>query len=478
MAKKIELNFHSIFKGESQKKIYLIFSFSFLCSCATLTSRSQLISIDSSPRGANVYLKSKLRKIGTTPFFYELPRTNAIKLKFKPTGKSQGNVYNQTCSFRWFVAGLGNLPFFTLSPYAGVAAFAYDFFSKNVWNCDDHIVANLKHRPKNKQCHHFFVVPPYHKNPSKAFQLYEEWKKIITDKIASCHSFVSNIDLKRYHRSFNLGLHRKFTYKKVKKHKIKKIGYATGADVFVTLNFDEKNPDVLIANYIDMHKDTEILHFPHATKINIKNHREEVISDNVFSFAIELFPNSFGYEFRSTLHTKDTFEENRSPNRTLPVLVTSFSLLSMTGPEAYDEWDIAYGLYPRLNFYSFDWTYIFESPKEELRWRLYYLMFAYEGRMTFFTALGQLSLGLGWGPMLVYSKPYDLAAEFVFSNFNTAYFRYTAHLSKSLFLYLDTSMFFPARRFYLRDSIQSASFLDVTVGLGYFLQDLKADFLI
>lgn len=456
------------------RPIFLVLLVS-LYSCATITSRRQLVSVDSSPRGQEIYLGERATKsIGVTPLFYELPRTKKLSLMLKMPGIPDKHFYEESCSFRWLVSGLGNIPFFIINPISGALALGYDFFSDNAWHCSDNIRVTWKSRKHLKACHRFFVVPPTHRSPSKAFHAYILWKKIVRKKIDKCHSFVGDAQIKKYHHILNLGVHSKFDYHKVSSHKINKIGYGTGADVFVTLNFDEKRKNILLADYYDMHTKSVIEGFPRSTKVQMKDHNEELASE-VLSFTFELFPNSLAYESRSSFHDQDTFQENRRSNNSLPALLTSLSLLSIVSPVAYDDWDISYGFYPSLDFYSFDWSYSFEDSSKDGRWQLFYLMPSYEGRLMFFTGLGQVSLALGWGPQLSYSKYSGKSGEVIASSFSYNYLRYEAHMSQSVFFYLDTSNFSISKRIFATDELETGSFSEVALGLGYFFTNFSAD---
>src|SRR5690606_7168204 len=55
-------------------KIALILTFVLSSGCATLSGNKQVISVDSQPRGAVVYLDGESEPLGKTPFFYSMQR--------------------------------------------------------------------------------------------------------------------------------------------------------------------------------------------------------------------------------------------------------------------------------------------------------------------------------------------------------------------------------------------------------------------
>ena len=445
-----------------------IFLSIFISSCASLTSTNQIISIDSSPRGSDVYLGKNKQKIGTTPLFYKLPRTRKLKLNFK-TDKQASKSFNKTCSFRWLVSGLGNLPFFS-NPELGLVALTYDVLSENAWHCDDYIKVKLPEKNKRRECYKLFVLAPKHKNPYMSEKIREYWMQSIKEKIDPCHSFVGLKETKKYHKLLGLGNQDSFESEDIKSNKIRKIGLRTEANVFVTLNFNRKNRRTLNADYFDMHTSNQINKFPKRLKLPA-NYSNEEFKDSIVNFAFELLPNSLSYEAGNTVHFNDTFTENRSEINSLPTYLSSFSLLNIVSPEAYGEWDISYGIYPSLEFFLFHWSYSFENANENFNWRLYYLMPGYEARITFYTALGQWSVGIGLGPVLTYSKATITPAKWSSSSFNYSYLRYSAHFSESLFFKIDTT-FFNLKQTYKVDKVSSGPFSEITLGLGYFFPEL------
>ena len=461
------------------KLLFLVTIILHLASCATLTSRHQIISIDSNPRNIEVIYEkdNKTTSIGKTPFFYQFRREGNLKIAAK-NGSDIFPIKND-CSLRWLVVFLGNIPFAVISPLLGVSAFGFDLLSGNAWNCENNVSINLpnsinknSHPPK---CHRVFVVPPYHESKVDSFLLLEKWVKKARNKI-HCHEFVDQKDVLKFHELLNIGLHKKFEFEKVEKHKIRKIGYKTGSSIFVALNINPDNRNksegiTIEASYYDMHTGQEVFgpDYPKKVTVNAEGIAKKT-EEKILNFAFEKLPNSFGYESRSLSFVEDNFQEQRSSKSTLPTQISSWTILSETSPEAYNEWDISLGLYPRFEFYHFDWTYKLDSMQDDFRWRLTHLMAAYEGRVTFFTALGQLSTGFGFGPMLTFSKPSIGESGLYLSTFFTILIRYSAHMTSQLFFYLDIASNSPVRTF-TTNGFHSDTFSDLSIGLGYYFPD-------
>lgn len=446
-------------------------------SCSSLTSRHQIVSIDSVPRGAEIYqLNSESDEyLGKTPFFYKVSR--ARKLKFKAKYNNKSYFYDRLCSFRWLTTSVGNIPFF-INPYAGIAAVSYDVASENAWACADYIVMNMKKKPKNlrsqKNCHKFFVVPPYLENKLDSFDLLDKWLKKAKSSNRGCSKFVPRNELMELHEIFNIGLHSRFEFQKLEKHKLRKIGLETGADIFVVLNIKKdslkKGKIAIESVYYDMHT-KQIKRGLSKTIYVAANRRFTGPSSKLFNYSIDFLPNSISYEARTMSFPKDRYKGSRTENRTLPSQLTAWNILSVSSPEAYNDWDISYGIYPSLELFLFDWSYNnLNGNNEPFRWRLYHLMGTYEGRVTLFNALGQSSVGLGLGAMVTYSEPSLGEEEMYINRVTQIYARHSAHFTRNLFAYMDISSYLPTKIFVAKE-FNSGAFTDLSIGLGYYFPD-------
>lgn len=423
--------------------------------------------------------RDRRQHIGTTPFFYEVPRSRQLDL-WAGSSDSQCSLWSRNrCSVRWAVAGFGNLPLLALRPEAGIAAIAYDFISGNAWHCPDRIRIEIPRKSVpsldlHETCLRFFVIPPGIEDRDLSFSLVEAWKKKLSEQLLVCHSFVESEETQDIHRILNIGFHKKFDYEKISRHKILKIGAWTGADFLVSLSPDPTDYHVILADYYDIHRDEKVPdRYPAKVRLEEAVPESSVLKELWSRFFYELFPNSIAYESRVVRHSQDSFHEHRSEINTLPRVLSSFSFMNVISPYAFDTWDLAFGLSPGMNLYAFDWRYRYDPDSAESdRWKLFYILPSFEGRVVFFTAIGQLSFGLGAGPAMVVSTFNNEPSRYLSGVFSLSYVRYEAHLNRSLFVYSDFSSY-KIKPYITEHHLKSGSFSEVSVGLGYFFRDLN-----
>lgn len=111
-------------------RLFLLSSFLFLSGCATFRSPDQVISVNSSPPGADIFVNGK--KVGTTPDLVKIDRKFHQKLEVRDGARSKNiSMYG---GYRFKGSFWPNLAFLTLAPVGWVV----DIATGSAWEFDSH----------------------------------------------------------------------------------------------------------------------------------------------------------------------------------------------------------------------------------------------------------------------------------------------------------------------------------------------------
>lgn len=112
------------------RRVVLLISFLFLSACATFRSPDQVISVNSSPPGADILLNGK--KVGTTPDLVKIDRKFHQKLEVRDgSGSKEISMYG---GYRFKGSFWPNFAFLTLAPVGWVV----DIVTGSAWEYDSH----------------------------------------------------------------------------------------------------------------------------------------------------------------------------------------------------------------------------------------------------------------------------------------------------------------------------------------------------
>lgn len=475
-----------------------------LVRCGTMAGSSQIISIDSEPRGIAVYhMDGDERKaLGKTPVFARIDRERTQLFRF---GSANPIDVSETCGIRWAESAIpdGIMLGFGFASQAAWLAFAagfigIDLYTGNFYECDDTIVAKLSATtpaPIEKPLK-FLIIPPAHRDPLVADTTAAKWIELAQKKIGHRSKFFSGDKVREYLDFYNLDSSRDLTIDSFMQSQLRELGFISQATHIVF--FTEKSSDSTIIvepKIYDLHRLTEDRSFGELSLAITDAQRVAGFhSVNWFSRTISFFPNSVTLSSDSNvtgqgLDAQGGYElKDVSEARGIPRYISAFGIDSVAHPKGYKTWDTTWTVFPAL-FGSFnDLTLTFEpaantearsssSPTPapfDYRIRYLYLLPSVNTGPQFFTPIGTFGIYAAAGPLLLFMKD-SIGNEWQRGTLAIGVkFEWYAFLSERFYIQLY------AGYYGMNDPILDTQFFTSTnivnsgVGIGYYFPAIKS----
>jgi hypothetical protein len=333
----------------------LLFAFSCLLattSCATLSGRKEILSIDSEPRGVIVEVPEAGDGFkATTPFFVELTRAKHHEFRLRTDDTTA--TEDISCRFRWFPTVLGNagLAVATLAPTLVAPFLTYgvgltvDFSTGAAWRCRPRIVLTSPSTLGNsmkpaERCDRLLLIPVGAEDPATAWDYETAWQNYRRKNPNGCERLVAHNEadeeLGRYGFLQQESLQK--SRKRLQKHALA-LGLATGATHFLLVSTaDDETSGRLVAEKFDAHT----MEKTEAPEWDREQWEKRSRAPNPLwrvtkSLLLKLVPNSFGaangaVQFNNA-EEKQVWTEN---------FKRSLLLANIQHPAQYNQWDITF----------------------------------------------------------------------------------------------------------------------------------------
>lgn len=466
---------------------FLLCFFLLSTGCATMAGRSQIISVDSQPRGLLVSVDGEPQQ--QTPFFFAQTRDSQHVYQLQlPKGGSKKVVAQ--CKFRWIGAGLGNAPWLALTPFTQGLIFyssslAVDWLTGALYHCPvDVRLVSENTPPQGRFCRNFLVMPPPEDDERIAERLMTSWRNEIRPKLKKCDRFVKSelataafLEYNVTPWSQNLRLERN-------RDRLRQLGHLTDATHAVYLStFREKNSVYLDAIAVDLHTDQENTFPVVALTKDLAATYSRSWWLRQFSHSVRIMPNAVGWDFgqHSQLQVTDALSEypirtvNASATGSMTAFISGLDISNVQDPRHYSPWDFDAEISPSL---SGKWLNLRIAQEEHSQGTadhiaIYGVFLPFTARAGIHTPIGAFYGGIGAGPGW---RRYDshitgteMGGTFAFR----LGFDYTAFVTQrvylrisSIFTKLDVPLFRSGNE-------QADSWMDIGLGVGVLLPEIR-----
>ena len=453
--------------------------------CATVTGRKQVLSVDSEPRGAKVYLKGEPEPIGTTPFFYRMDRVPNDTLIYQPeVGAPHAQEFH--CEYRLWLETLGNGSLAMLSPEAALLAFGIDYVTGAAYDCPS-IKAKIPdagvtpHRAT--YCRKYLIIPPFHFDEKISDEIATLWMTQALRGLRGCDDFIEFENGKAFLQRMNITNRRKITAEDFRRTQMNYIGLMTGMTDLVILDYEQEGAILtILPKVLDAH--TWMQRDVGDFKVVVNDAQRFEISENdrYFLYTFRFIPNSatYGYFQTSQLILPAAGREVQSiiDEKNLPSYISNWNMVSVEHPDGFEAWDVGFDFYP-----SFSYIY----KKQELsilntndgsstsrEHTLVHVLPAYNASVSIHTAIGAFTLASAAG----FSQHYlDVTGEkkfYAMNFFRNQEISYTGFFMQDMFYRLTTG----ETRFYGRQYRDEYYRIEpkvrfVSASVGYYIPQLR-----
>lgn len=396
-----------------------------LTGCATVAGRPPVTSIDSVPRGADVYIDNSAKPMGKTPFFIEIDGEYKHTLRYSLQKKE--SIYNMRCGLDWEFGVIGNGVLIGLSAVSGGAAGAIgvgaivggtDYLTGNLFNCGGQAVVGFDVPEKDvpRVCRTFIVAPPENVDEVLSDELAQKWIQAVKPKLQPCDKIISYYESKSKFLLFDFTHQKHFNFSSFSQRHITELGIKYKASHMVILKYQvsgTKADDKVQVNaeVYDLHsmvKLSEKEGLP-QTSVAVKNLKPSTVRKAV-NFAYSLFPNSASFSFVSQdmlnrkIKDHDIYESSSKDIQPVWQYLSGFGLGSYDHPDQYRPWDYSIKLGPSLSaaYFAQKISYTKNNIQEyEENIEVLMVTTLADASFSFHTPIGAFGLDIGLGPTYV-----------------------------------------------------------------------------
>jgi hypothetical protein len=450
--------------------------------CASLGGNTQYVSIDTDPRGVQLFLEGESAPIGTSPLLYKLQRTpsETISARF---GDQSFRKYELNCHYRWTLELLGNGWMALVAPPAALAGFVTDYLTGAAFDCGTnvHIRSPNVDTPVGNYCQRFAISTPFDRDHVASMRMRSEWEESNKKFLGACDEFLPDSSTSKAFSILGIGSegHRKI--EDVGRERLYDALSSSGATSVIFLQrVNQAGQTVVRAEEFDIHKftyfsETRFEDVPQQNSI-----AQPISARDIFSWSVSFVPNSVTYGFQSDdlkfhptgVHTIVSYKEDRT---NVPAVLSKFSLTQVEHPSGYDTWDHAVSLYPSLHLLSRRTRVEITdgTNSERMHMRGLYLSPMYNLRGTVHTAMGALSLYAGVGLFGGYQSEND-HSDTEFGIAGLSGFEYWFFVTESVYFRTGFWSFkmnlpeHPHRKLELGEHVNG-----VEAGIGIFLPEMR-----
>ena len=477
--------------------------------CATAASRDQIISVDSSPRGALITRTADGAELGTTPVLLSQPRagTQDYTLRFSD-GATRHLV--TTCEARtaFLIAdAIPGLPLLVLPPPLNVVGFvavsatlgAIDTAGGAVFDCPAAVVAKHPSLTGNvvtsddviadiefaalpvlvvEACPRFLVVPPIATSELASQQLTAAAADELL-KLSDCATVVDAAEAMAVFGRKKITWQRALVPERFTREHAHEIAFKTKATHFVQL---EPVADGARLRLVDVHS-LQPAAGPSLTPKDIVTSSERDLFRELLLYGVGLVPDTFVWNaaakffpFQST-----SGEQIVQQGFTNPLLASAinFQLYHLDNPEAHGTWDYALTIGPNLLFLLNGSRMVLQDDdgaRRVLTLNVIQAIVPISPRATFFTPAGLTAVWVGAGPALIvdWDDP-DTKVDWRLTAFVHGGISHDVFLTRTVFVGVSAHANRSLWPHVLRDGVRLDWFLQAQVNLGISFPDFTYD---
>ena len=319
--------------------------------CGSLMGQSQYVSVDSSPRGAQVH-DAKGRVVGKTPFFAQVSQQQ--QLSYYVRGADGDRHWTQRdCRYSWLGSPLENFCIGLLgAPLGGLgllgvwgAGIGVDWWTGAAFNCPRRVV--VKSALKAKSCPKYVVHLPLAYAPTARQKMTDEWIKSVR-RTEPCAESVDPSKSAVWARRLRVNL-ATIGDREWDRGRFNRFGYETDASHIASLEVKSGSDgmDMLIGDVADLHTGVVVPAAPMSLGTDI-----DLTSTRGFSLlgllrsTLSLVPESVAVASQVRRVSNTAESANESGEGTERAARLSAKLLSVSHPDAFRNWDYDLNLGP------------------------------------------------------------------------------------------------------------------------------------
>lgn len=432
-----------------------------LGSCASTFSRTQIIAIDSQPRGIEVSNRNG-ELLGKTPFVANFRRSRDFILyseleKKKPT-------YAHHCSFRWVESGVGNLVFLA----GALITIPIDLVSGAAYDCPSSVYLSSSN-PANEEreeheCKRYLILPPHHKDALISDEIEHRGRAELKKQLKNCDSIIDMDESDHYFTHY--GISHRSARREFPQHLYNSWMYASNANTLVDFSIDSTQSRLEIKE-IDMFNGQKKVHSHALSKEKI----EHVHPTNYWTWIEKFVPNTVvagitGPFINHTINDEYELKELKRKN-----FLSGFFLKidNINTPDSFATWDLDYDSDISYPIYYVGSEFLTENrkTKEEYTDEWIFLRMGINSQIEgiAYTPFGSFTLGLGLGPTYIYTKVNGDIVQNGITLIPTASLQYRAFFGENM--YFTGDIYIPWEPAVSNERVKILSVGKVSVGIGY-----------
>ena len=412
----------------------LFIAVSWSTGCATAASREQIVSVDSSPRGARITRTADGTELGTTPALLAQPRagTQDYTLQFDD-GATRHLVTSCEARTAFLIAdAIPGLPLLVLPPPLNVVGFvavgatlgAIDTADGAVFDCPAAVVAKHPDLAGNvvigvdvmpevafaalpklvvEGCPRFVVVPPLATSELASQQLTAAASDALL-KVSDCATVVDAAEAMAAFGRKKITWQQPLVGDRFTRSHAHEIAFKTKATHLVQL---EPLDDGARLRVIDVHT-LQPTAGPSLTPKNVVTTTERDLFRELLLYGVGLIPDTFVWNAAAKFFpfAPTTNEQIVQQEFTNPLLASAinFQLYHLDNPEAHASWDYTLTIGPDLLFLLNGSRMVLEDDdgsRRTLTLNVIQAIVPVSPRATFFTPAGVTAVWVGAGPAVV-----------------------------------------------------------------------------
>lgn len=386
----------------------LFVTLAFLSGCATIGGRDEVLSVDSSPRGAVAVVDGE--RIGPTPAFADVHRSrhHSVRLEDPATGKLLA-MQQKTCNVRWITSVIGNSVVAFISPPIALAGLGVDLLTGAAFDCRGAIKVNFvadaaKLRPA---CHTYLVAPPEHPDAAVSRQVRMLWLQAARKTLAPCDRIVREADADDAFGYINLTNRDTSALAHLTRAHANVLGQAVHADRLVIVHEDiagkppRIKPEIVDLHSLERHFEKSIDVAPRTAEELDRSSRPSWLL-----YSVSLIPNAVMYgPSRMIRHLRPPVGEtivNERERTTLPQLLSFIGINTIDHPLGFGEWDATLRLYPSLDAGVWDLDMTMRSDaglEHHTSVKTVYFQGLFNLALSAYTPVGIFGAAVGAGPL-------------------------------------------------------------------------------
>lgn len=436
--------------NQGMNQIYLIllacYVAFFWSGCGTIGGTKQLISVDSTPRGATVFLKGEQEPIGITPFFHQMSRVPSDSMEFRYSETESVNV-DINCRYRWLLEGVGNGSLLLIFPPAALAALTIDLTTGAAFDCGSSVTStgSPSKTPATQvvYCKKYLVAPPENTDEEISDRIADLWIEKAIFSLRGCDEIIDYQSGRRSLEYVNITHRTPMGIDKMGREKLNEAAQSLAASHIVILKHSLTGDSLIVSpTILDLHtlKEDSSTAFQkvaaNGSQYNLSG------TESVLRYSVSLFPNSITFgrtNSNDTVVAREGWDKTNDENASrVPTQISGWGLTSIEHSAGYENWETEASLYPTLavNYMSKNLTVLDLSTNVEKSRELKFLHLVplYHAGYGLHTPVGAFIIDVGAGLTTVFMKVTNSPATARINPATSFGLTYRAFVTKNLFL--------------------------------------------